>query len=57
MNLVALYVPCTYQGAKQRLSKQIVDYLFSLSKDTEHTHFYSILGRMPPTSKRSESGG
>lgn len=42
MNLIQLYVPCTYQGAKQRLSKQIVDYLFSLSKDTEHTHFYDL---------------
>ena len=25
--LVKLYVPCTYQGAKQRLSKQIVNLL------------------------------
>lgn len=42
MNLVELYVPCTYQGAKQRLAKQIVNYLFSLSKDIKHTHFYDL---------------
>ena len=40
--LVELCVPCTYQGAKQRLSKQIVNYLFSLSKDIENTHFYDL---------------
>lgn len=40
--LVELCVPCTYQGAKQRLAKQIVNYLFSLSKNVEHIHFYDL---------------
>lgn len=39
---VKLLSPCTYQGAKQRLAKQIVDYMLSLSKHNMDTHYYDL---------------
>lgn len=37
-----LFVPCTYQGAKQRLSNQIVNYLINLSDNVSNAKFYDL---------------
>lgn len=34
--------PCSYQGGKQRLSKQIVDIIFEQNKIDENTQFYDL---------------
>ena len=34
--------PCTYQGGKQRYSKQIVDIIFEQNNITENTKFYDL---------------
>lgn len=34
--------PCSYQGGKQRLAKQIVDILFKENKINDETHFYDL---------------
>ena len=38
----SLSCPCTYQGAKQRVSKQIVDYIVSTTKVTRFTKIYDL---------------
>ena len=37
-----LEIPCSYQGGKQRLAKQIVDIFYAENKIDEHTQFYDM---------------
>ena len=37
-----LEIPCSYQGGKQRLAKQIVDIFYAENKIDEYTQFYDI---------------
>lgn len=37
-----LEIPCSYQGGKQRLAKQIVDVFFNENKIDENTKFYDL---------------
>lgn len=42
MNKEKLIPPCSYQGGKQRLSKQIVDIILEQNKIDENTKFYDL---------------
>ena len=42
MNTKKLIPPCSYQGGKQRLAKQIVDIIFEQNKINEYTKFYDL---------------
>jgi site-specific DNA-adenine methylase len=37
-----LHTPCTYQGGKQRLAQQIVDYMIRLSDKSSEVHYYDL---------------
>ena len=37
-----LEIPCSYQGGKQRLAKQIVDIFYAENNIDDHTQFYDI---------------
>ena len=37
-----LVPPCSYQGGKQRLAKQIVDIIFEQNEINEDTKFYDL---------------
>lgn len=37
-----IVAPCSYQGGKQRLAKQIVDIIFEQNKINEYTKFYDL---------------
>ena len=37
-----LEIPCSYQGGKQRLTKQIVDISYAENDIDDHTQFYDI---------------
>ena len=39
---IKLVPPCSYQGGKQRLAKQIVDIIFEQNKINEETKFYDL---------------
>lgn len=42
MELSELTIPCSYQGGKQRLAKQIVDIIFEQKDINEDTKFYDL---------------
>lgn len=42
MNKLKLVPPCSYQGGKQRLAKQIVDIIFEQNEINEDTKFYDL---------------
>ena len=37
-----LEIPCSYQGGKQRLAKQIVDIFYEENDIDDHTQFYDM---------------